>query len=213
MKRAWLCCALLAALGCSRADRAADERCAAVDAGTPVDPLLLAFLSRARSAHHLADEREAVGDLQAAAAPLAKLGEGPLPAYKGGEQAPEVREVLADTYARLADLRSRLGAFEQALSDVRAGLLLVREPNYFRGHLLETEGLIEERHAKALATSDPAASAALRLRAIGLLEQAMEVQAQVLQGAASGPPASLTRPTSPSAAPRPGSSGQSAPFP
>lgn len=183
MKRALLIvCALFSAVGCSRTGGAAEERCVAADAGTPVDPLLLAFLSRARAAHHVADDQESAGDLLAATTPLTQLLQGPLPPPLGNaEHAPEVREVLADSYARLADLRSRLGAFEQALSDVRAGLTQARDANYFRGHLLETEGLIEERHAKALESQDPQAAAALRQRAIGLLEQAMEVQSHVLQ--------------------------------
>jgi hypothetical protein len=174
----------LALVACSRAEVAHSERCTGSDAGTPVDPLLLAFLSRARAAHHLADEHEATGDLAAAVAPLLELTSGPLPRSNGSELAPEVREVLADTRARLADLRSRMGAFDLALGDVQAGLENASEPNYFRGHLLETEGLVEERHAKALESKDPSAASAARTRAIGLLEQAMTVQAHVIDSAA-----------------------------
>jgi hypothetical protein len=195
------CCLALAA--CKREAQESNERCVAVDAGTPVDPLLLAFLSRARAAHHLADEHETVGDLSAAVAPLVELVSGPLP-HSGNELAPEVREVLADTRARLADLRSRSGAFELAIADVHAGLEYAKEPNYFRGHLLETEGLIEERRAKALEASDPSAAAKSRSRAIELLEQAMSVQARVIDSAAAPaasigiPAASAARtPTSP----------------
>jgi hypothetical protein len=180
------CCLALAA--CKREDVTSAERCSALDAGTPVDPLLLAFLSRARAAHHVADEQESAGDLAAAITPLAALTSGPLPHEPGAQLAPEVREVLADTHARLADLRSRQGAFELALGDVRAGLENASEPNYFRGHLLETEGLVEERHAKALETRDPSAAAAARTRAIGLLEQAMAVQARVIDSAAPAAP-------------------------
>ncbi len=194
MKR-WLqrACGLALLLGvaaCSRRQSEPVQRCAEVDAGTPVDPLLLAFLSRARSAHHLADDHEADGDLSAAIAPLGQLVAGPLPHANGNELAPEVREVLSDTRARLADLRSRQGAFEAALEDTRLGLELARDPNYFRGHLLETEGLVEERHAKALEQKDPAAAAALRKRAIALLEQAMSVQSGVIEGAPPGPASS-----------------------
>ena len=217
MKRA-LCAVLLLALsGCSRAQHAPAPRCNELDAGTPVDPLLLAFLSRARSAHHLADDHEALSDLAAAIAPLAGLVAGPLPHENSAQLAPEVREVLADTRARLADLRSRQGAFEPALADVRAGLELVPEPNYFKGHLLETEGLVEERHAKALEKSDPVAAEALRKRAIGLLEQAMAVQSEVIQAAPSPPnPAQPT--TSPafpaaSALPTPSPSSSATPRP
>jgi hypothetical protein len=181
-----VCCLALAA--CKREAVGSAERCSALDAGTPVDPLLLAFLSRARAAHHIADEQENAGDLAAAITPLAELTSGPLPHGPNAQLAPEVREVLADTHARLADLRSRLGAFELALADVQAGLEHANEPNYFRGHLLETEGLVEERHAKALETKDPSAAAAARTHAIGLLEQAMAVQAQVIDTAAPAAP-------------------------
>ncbi|MEO6600167.1 MAG: hypothetical protein ABIQ16_09870 [Polyangiaceae bacterium] len=213
MKRA-LCLALLIALGgCSRARSEQDPRCNEFDAGMPVDPLLLAFLSRARAAHHLADNHEANADLTAAIAPLAGLVTGPLPVTSSAELAPEVREVLADTRARLADLRSRQGAFEPALADVRAGLELVRDPNYFKGHLLETEGLVEERHAKALEKSDPAAADALRKRAIGLLEQAMAVQSEVIQKArrAAQPPSASREFPAASALPTPSPSPTAAP--
>jgi hypothetical protein len=181
-----VCCVALAA--CKRETVGNAERCSGLDAGTPVDPLLLAFLSRARAAHHVADEQESTGDLAAAITPLAALTSGPLPHAPGAQLAPEVREVLADTHARLADLRSRQGAFELALVDVQAGLENANEPNYFRGHLLETEGLVEERQAKALETKDPSAAAAARARAIGLLEQAMAVQAQVIDSATPAAP-------------------------
>ena len=211
MKRAMLLWLLLGLSGCSRAPNELSTRCAEFDAGTPVDPLLLAFLSRARAAHHLADDHEGAADLSAAIAPLAGLVAGPLPRSNDGEFAPEVREVLADTRARLADLRSRQGAFEPALADVQAGLELVREPNYFRGHLLETEGLVEERHAKAVEINDPGAAKVLRKRAIDLLEQAMAVQSEVIQkapntaiGSASTPfPAASSLPTSTPTATKP----------
>ena len=210
--------ALLVALsGCSRARSERAPQCTELDAGTPVDPLLLAFLSRARAAHHLADDHEAGADLSAAIAALAGLVSGPFPRDNGAELAPEVREVLADTRARLADLRSRQGAFEPALADIRSGLELMREPNYFKGHLLETEGLVEERHAKALEKSDPVAAEVLRKRAIGLLEQAMAVQSEVIQAAPSQPkPAQQTAsPAFPaaSALPTPSPSSSAAPRP
>lgn len=189
MKRALVLLALLILAACSKREAPPAERCAPPDAGSPIDPLLLAFLSRARAAHHVADNQEGAGDLAAAVVPLASLVAGPVPRSSGAELAPEVREVLADTRARLSDLRSRLGAFEAALADAHAGLELAREPNYFQGHLLETEGLVEERHAKALDASDPGAAAATRKRAIALLEQAMAVQAGVLESARGGSPA------------------------
>jgi hypothetical protein len=188
MRRALsLLCALLGALllaACSRSEPSSLASCAALDAGLPVDPILLAFLSRARAAHHLADDLELGGDLTASAEPLERLVAGPVPRVGSAELAPEVREVLADSFARLADLHSRQGAFERALHDVQQGLSHAREPNHFQGHLLETEGLVEERHAKALESLDPTAAQAIRKRAIGLLEQAMLVQSGVIERAA-----------------------------
>jgi hypothetical protein len=185
VKRALVLVALMLAASCKR-EEPRPSNCVEIDAGAPVDPLLLAFLSRARAAHHVADNQESGGDLAASLAPLSSLVEGPLP-KTAGQLGPEVREVLADTRARMADLRSRLGAFEQALADVHAGLEQVPEASYFRGHLLETEGLVEERHAKALEATDPAAAAATRKRAIELLEQAMAVQSRVIEAAPRGP--------------------------
>jgi hypothetical protein len=204
--------ACLALVACSRNEASLSERCTSVDAGTPVDPVLLAFLSRARAAHHIADEQESAGELGAAIAPLAALSIGPLPHEGGAALAPEVREVLADTRARLADLHSRQGNYDLALADVRTGLESATEPNYFRGHLLETAGLVEERHAKALEPKDPAGAKAARARAIGLLEQAMAVQAGVIDGAAA-PASSQSTGTNPtntgpnSASARPDSRG------
>jgi hypothetical protein len=200
----WLlgCCALLL-VACSRNESNPLTNCPGLDAGLPVDPILLAFLSRARSAHHLADDLEGGGDLTISAAPLERLVEGPLPRVSGAELGPEVREVLADTYARLADLHSRQGAFERALQDVQLGLGYAREPNYFQGHLLETEGLVEERHAKALESSDLQAATALRKRAITLLERAMAVQALVIERAPQAPtPAASAGTPTPTATPR-----------
>ena len=201
--RAWLLAlaALLAA--CSKSEPSSLSSCPPMDAGKPVDPTLLAFLSRARAAHHLADDSESRDDFNAGTVPPERLVGGPLPHF-GNELAPEVREVLADTYARLADLHSRQGQFERALQEVKQGLEHAREPNYFRGHLLETEGLIEERHAKALENNgDRVAATATRQRAIELLEQAMAVQSGVIERplAAPSPNASAASPTPAASAP------------
>lgn len=188
MKRAWLLLSVSLLAACSKESPSGFSQCPALDAGSPVDPILLAFLSRARSAHHLADAREADGDLTASAAPLERLVAGPLPRDGRTELAPEVREVLADTFARLADLHSRQDAFDRALEDVRQGLAHAHEPTYFRGHLLETEGLVEERHAKALEKNgDQAGAVAIRKRAIELLERAMDVQSGVIERAPHAP--------------------------
>src|SRR6187402_3308791 len=91
---------MLALSACQRSEPQPDD-CALSE--RVVDPVLLAFLSQARSAHHLADQREAGGDVAGALKALQSLNQGPRP--PGG--APEVAEVLADTQARVADLLSR----------------------------------------------------------------------------------------------------------
>jgi tetratricopeptide (TPR) repeat protein len=164
--------ALLAA--CAKRD------CDDVVDAAPVDPVLMSFLGGARAAHHLADGREEKGDLAGAEGALGSLLSGPLPPKK---DAAEVREVLADTRARLADLRSRRGDFEAALGDIDQGLGLVPEPSYFRGHLYETRGLVEERRTKALtAAGDLTGAAQARERALLAFEEAMRIQQGVIKG-------------------------------
>ncbi len=170
-----LLCALFLLAGCAK------KTCDDTAGGTPVDPVLMSFLGGARAAHHLADGREEKGDLAGAEAALGALLNGALPPKR---DAAEVREVLADTRARLADLRSRRGDFDGALGDVDRGLGLVPEPSYFRGHLYETRGLIEERRTKALtASGDPAGAALARERALAAFEEAMRIQQGVIRRA------------------------------
>jgi hypothetical protein len=174
---AWL--VLLSALvlgGCSRQEPRDD-------CGPPervVDPVLLAFLSQARSAHHVADQREAEGDVSAALRALTGLVSGPKPPLG----APEVGEVLADTRARIADLLSRSGRFEQAEREIEEGLTSAKEPSYFRGHLFEVRGLVEERREKVLRSKGKAQEAdQARERSLSAYEEAMKIQASVIQQA------------------------------
>ena len=142
---------LLAALGlsgCGRSD-AGPDACACA-AEPVVDAALLAFLSKARAAHHQADLAQGDGDLELAVRALDGVVRGPRPRTASGERGPEVAEVLADTRARLADLRSDLGDFPLALRDVEDGLALATRPTHFRGHLFETKGVVLERQARAL---------------------------------------------------------------
>lgn len=149
----------------------------------PVDTPLLAFLSRARAAHHAADRAERRGDLGRARQLLSELAAGPLPAA-GRELPIEVREVLADTRARLADLASRAGDFAAADDELRRGLEHVPETSYFRGHLFEVSGLVDERRAQELAArGDVAGADAANRRAVDALEQAMAIQAEVIRRA------------------------------
>ncbi|HTQ02662.1 MAG TPA: hypothetical protein VMI54_02355 [Polyangiaceae bacterium] len=170
----------LALVACAKSK----DACADKD-NRPVGTALLAFLSRSRAAHHRADAREEAKDLTGAEAELAAVVDGPLPPCPS---AAEVREVLADTRARLGDLRSRHGDFAGALGDVEKGLTLVPDEGYFRGHLVEVRGLVEERHAKALAASgDVPGSMAAENRALAAFQEAMRIQAAVIERAAPKP--------------------------
>jgi tetratricopeptide (TPR) repeat protein len=169
------------AVGC-KSEPHERANCAELDAGAPIDPVLLAFLSNARSGHHLADGKERDGDLAGAAAALEGLLKAPAPT---GEPRPEVREVLADTQARLADLYSRQGDQARASAAIERGLELATDPNYFRGHLVEVRGTVEERRADALNKSGDAAGAkAAREAALRAFEEAMRIQSSVIQKAA-----------------------------
>jgi hypothetical protein len=165
--------------GCGRpGNDAGDCACAAEPV---VDAALLAFLSKARAAHHQADLAQEDGNLDLAIAALEPIASGPRPASVHGEAPPEVAEVIADTRARLADLRSDLGHFAAAGEDIAQGLALATKPTHFRGHLYEVSGLVHERQAKALAAQgDEAGAAAARARALDAFEMAIKIQDQVI---------------------------------
>lgn len=157
--------------------------CASASGAEPISPALLAFLSRSRSAHHRADNLEDENP-EAAVAVLTEVVTGPLP----NTSAPEVREVVADTRARLADIRSRQGDHAAALAEVEKGLELAREVTYFRGHLFEMRGHVEERHAKALAADGHESDAdAAKKRALAAFEESMKIQAKVIEQALPSP--------------------------
>ena len=181
----WVLAALAALLmvGCAKREMAErTQECPGLDGGKPVDPVLLAFLSRARAAHHLADQYEEQNDLAGAIAPLEKLVHGPVPG--GANPPPEAREVLSDTRARLADLESRLGRFDAAAEDVDEGLKLAPKASYYEGHLFEVRGQLEERRSKALAKSGDADQAKqARDRALAAFEKSMKIQAAVIKKA------------------------------
>ena len=158
---------------CSRPDGADD--------GTQVvDTEIMAFLSEARALHHEANLREEGGDIPGAIGAIERLvaAKRPHPDRKG----PEIEEVLADAYARLAELRLKSGKLDPAAIAVKSGLEHVAEATYFRGHLLEVQGLVEEARAAQLADAGNAAEAArARERAIQLLEEVVKIQEQVIQ--------------------------------
>ena len=174
----------LLAFGCARSERSrsatVEQESSGAVAAPVVDSVLLAFLSKARAAHHKADVAEASGDPAAAVATLESLTSGARP----GGSLPEVGEVLADTHARIADLRSARGEFDAAIRDVDAGLAFATETTYFRGHLFEVRGLVEERRAKALAgKGDAVAASAARKAAIDAFDEAVRIQDEVIASA------------------------------
>lgn len=187
---AWLVAIVAAAhLGCSRGEDPArgangagplhDPSCVCAGAQV-VDPTLLAFLSRARAAHHAADIALTAGDRAAAIRSL----EGILAAPRPPGAPPEVAEVTADTHARLAELRSEAGDFDAAHREVEAGLKLAPRLSHYEGHLYEVAGVVEERRAKALdERGDRAAAEDARKRALALLERALSIQDQVISRA------------------------------
>lgn len=164
-------------ISCSRQPcSCSDERGQAA----PVDPALIAFLSRARAAHHLADLNEDGNPSQAIAA-LAGVVTGPVPQI-AGIVPPEAREVVADTQARIADLQSRQKQFEDALKRIASALEQVRELSYFRGHLFEVRGLVEQRQASELLRLGQREQAeTANARAIQAFEMAMQIQAEVIR--------------------------------
>ena len=146
---------------------------------TAIDEPILAYLSLARSLHHEADLAEDAGDVKGAIATLQRLFEKPPP-----RTAPEVDEIVADTRARLGDLESRLDDFDSASRDVESGLVSAPSISYFRGHLLEVRGLIEERREKALAAKgDVDGASKAREAAMKAFEDAISVQREVINRA------------------------------
>lgn len=176
----------LSGVGCARSERdragaqppASSESTAAI----VVDPVLMAFLSKARSAHHKADAAEATGDTASAIAALEALTRGSIPG--GDKPYIEVQEVLSDTHARLADLQSARGQYDTALEHVEAGLGLAKDVTYFRGHLFEVRGLVEERRAKSLdERGETERARAARKLAIAAFDEAVRIQDQVIMNA------------------------------
>jgi hypothetical protein len=151
------------------------------EAGVPVDPTLLSFLSRARAAHHIADglEQGQPPLLDGAIARLTQVADGPLPS--NAESSPEIREVLADTLARVADLQTRVGKLDDARRTVARGLRQVPEISYYRGHLYEVLGIVEEREHQLLTLrNDQLGAANAAERALLALDEAMRIQAEVI---------------------------------
>ncbi|MEO7110391.1 MAG: hypothetical protein ABI183_08150 [Polyangiaceae bacterium] len=156
----------------------------AVDAGTPIDLDVMAFLSEARSLHHDANLREASNDDKGAIISLEKLTKAARP--HPDKTIPEVEDVLADTYARTAEIRLRDGDIDGAARDVKEGTTHAQADTYFHGHLLEVGGIIEEARAASLTDAGKTTEAdAAKKRALDFLHRAVEIQDQVIRASLS----------------------------
>jgi len=167
--------ATLAFAGCARetANERPSENCPPSE--QVVDQRLLAWLSKARTLHHLADMSEADGAIDRAIVSLEQLTGAEAP------RAPEADEVLADTYARLADLRVRQGDLERAERDVDQGLRHAPGPTYFHGHLLEVRGLVFEKLSESLSKAGKRAEAEeARQKAIRASLEAVRLQDEII---------------------------------
>lgn len=150
----------------------------------PVDDGLVAFISKSRTAHHQADLAEAKGQVEQAIKFLEVVPYGTKP-----HPSPEVSEIVADAHARLADLKSQAGRFDDAHKDVSRGLELSPDVSYLRGHLFEVQGLVEERRMKALEQKgDTAGAERAKAAALASFEKAIEIQDQVIENALKTPP-------------------------
>jgi hypothetical protein len=193
-----LATSLLAGCGRETSHEAPASSCPCEEpSARPVDTKLMAWLSKARTLHHLADLGETDGGVDRAIAPLEQLVSGPTPPGPS----PEVDEVLADTFARLAELRARRGDLDRAEADIVKGLERAPGSTYFRGHLLEVRGLIYERLSESLSKAGKSAQAEeARQKAMSASLEAVRLQDAVISGtiektgtatgAASGRPAS-----------------------
>jgi hypothetical protein len=165
----------LALAACSRPfDRARN------DAGThAIDGPTMAFLSMARARHHEANIREAQGDIPGAIGALDALIGAPRPA---DPPVPEVREVLADACARIAEFELARNRDTAALARLDEGLAFADAPTFFRGHLLELQGIAFELRANALADAGQRENAsAARELALERLRQAISIQERVVR--------------------------------
>jgi tetratricopeptide (TPR) repeat protein len=172
--------AVVALTACATERReTANRSCPCEEGDTkPVDTLLLAWLSKARTLHHLADLAEDEGALDKAIAPLEELVGGTMPRGQPAEAA----EVMADTYARLAELRTRRGDYARADQDVASGLKFAPAPTYFRGHLLEVRGLIHQKEGDDFTKAGKSAEAkAAREKAVAASLEAVRIQDQVIK--------------------------------
>lgn len=181
MKRALLVLLFVLGTGCQQQQQ--EKICDDNGAAAPVvDTDVMAFLSKARALHHEANVKEQNNDIAGAIASLDTLVKSPVP--RPGTSIPEVEEVLADTYARMADLKLQVSDVDGAAKDVESGLAFAKGTSYFHGHLLEVQGIVEEQRAVRFADAGkPDEAAKARSHAVQLLRQAVDMQDQVIKNA------------------------------
>jgi hypothetical protein len=159
--------------GCAQRERMSAAR-ALTDGGVAIDTQVMAYLSEARALHHVANLAED-DDVPRAIAALDQLTHAARP--HPDDRVPEIEDVLADTYARKAELHVRQGELGKASASVTEGLKHAPGPGFFRGHLLEVQGITEEARAAELRDAGQVAAAAeAKARAFDLLHQAVLVQ-------------------------------------
>jgi len=169
----------VALVACRGQEQQAAPNCTETSQAPAIDNEVMAFLSGARARHHVADLKEDASDLAGAADEMEKLVAMPKP--HPNMVVVEVEEVLADAYARLAELRLRLGDKAAASRSVGKSLEHADAPTYFRGHALEVKGLIDSAAYKELLAAGKTAEAEeARQRAMDALDQAAQVQYQVI---------------------------------
>lgn len=167
------------AIGCAR-DSVGDQ------GGAPaIDTEVMAYLSEARALHHQANLKEEGGDVPGAIGAMERLvaARRPHPEAK----LPEVEEVLADAYARLAELELKRSGLAAASKAIETGLTHAPEPTYFRGHLVEVQGLVMEARADELKDAGKTAEAdEARKKAIAILEEVVKIQDDVIKRSLAG---------------------------
>ena len=170
--------------GCSRADRGA-LRVTPADAGAPVDVETMAFLSEARALHHEADLKEDSGDTRGARGEVQRIVEARRP-HPGGA-IPEVEEVLADAWARIAELDVRAGIRERPPARRKRGSPTQPGRRTSGGTCWRCKGIAEQARSAALADAGDAVGASkARTEAMRLLEEAVAVQDSVIAWALDG---------------------------
>jgi tetratricopeptide (TPR) repeat protein len=150
--------------------------CSRREGAEKTDTAMVAYLSKVRSLHHEANLKEDGNDLAGAIDALKRI-----PSATKPREAPEIDEVLADAYARLAELELKRGGLGNAKAYIDEGLRTAPTETYFRGHLLEVSGLILEASSHTLTDAgDLKGAVEAREKAIRQLEESITIQEHVI---------------------------------